>query len=106
MPLARVCPYCRQSIRVERCGVPLPLLKAGIFDAIKQAGDVGVTSAEIVAGPLYRERRRASHDTIKAHIWQINELLEETNWVIRSEGNYGTSERRWYLRRRKVRRVA
>jgi hypothetical protein len=84
----------------------LTLLKAGIFDAIKCAGDVGVTSAEIVDGPLYRERRRASHDTVKAHIWQINELLEDTDWVIRSESDYGTSERRWILRRRQMRKIA
>lgn len=106
MLVERVCPYCRQSIKHERLGVVLTPLKAGILDIIKRAGDDGVTSAEIVAGPLYRERRRASHDTIKAHVWQINDLLEETNWVIRSESNYGTSERRWYLRWRKVRRVA
>lgn len=104
--MLRVCPYCRQSIRIERYGVPLTPLKAGIFDAIKQAGDVGVNSDEIISGPLYRDRRRASRDTIKAHIFQINELLEETDWAIQSEGDYGTSERRWYLRRRKVRRAA
>jgi hypothetical protein len=98
MTRPRVCPYCRQSIKHERYGVPLPPLKAGILDAIKCAGDIGVTSAEIVDGPLYRERRRASHDTVKAHIWQINELLEATAFSITSD------RRRWYLRRR-MRRV-
>jgi hypothetical protein len=104
--MARTCPLCHQHYAVERLGVRLPPLKAGIFDAIKQAGDVGVTSAEIVAGSLYRERRHASHDTIKAHIWQINELLEETNWIIQSESDYGTSERRWHMRQRRMRKAA
>lgn len=104
--MARVCPYCRQFIKHERCGVPLTSLKAGIFDAIKQAGDFGVTSAEILGGELYRDRRRISTHTIKAHVWQINDLLEDTNWIIRSERDCGSTESRWYLRRRDVRRVA
>ena len=83
----------------------MPLLKSLIVDAIKRAGDYGITSHELISD-VYCDRRRASHHTIKAHVWQINELLEETSWVIRSEGDYGTNERRWYLRRRHVRRVA
>jgi hypothetical protein len=104
--MGRTCPLCRQHYAVERFGIRLTPLKGGILDLIKSVGDVGVTSAEIIASPLYRDRRRARHDTIKAHIFQINGLLEATGWVIRSEGDYGTSERRWYLWRRKVRRVA
>ena len=105
MPHPRACPYCRQLIKHERCGVFLPPLKAGIFDLIRAAGDAGISSAEIVGDPLYRERWRVSRTAIKSHVWQINELLDETNWVIRAEGDYGTSERRWYLRRRRRRRV-
>lgn len=109
--MARVCPYCRQVIAVERYGVPLTPLKAGIFDAIRAAGDAGITSTEIIGGQLYCDRRRVSRDTIKAHVWQINALLEQTNWVIKSETEIGApdmhlSERRWHLRRRRVRRVA
>ena len=46
------CPFCHS---VERLGVRLPPLKAAIFDRIKRAGDIGVTSDEIVAD-LYRDR--------------------------------------------------
>ena len=101
------CPHCHQIITTERCGIRLPLLKAGIFDAIKQTGDFGITTEEL-AREIYRDRRRRpSKYTVKAHIWQINERLEETNWAIRSEGDLaGAQERRWYLRRRHVRRVA
>jgi hypothetical protein len=100
------CPHCRQIIGHERCGVRLTPLKAELFDIIKRAGDIGVTSVELIHSALYRDRRTVSHLTVKSHIWQINELLEETDWVIQSEADYGTSERRWHLRRRKVRRVA
>jgi hypothetical protein len=102
--MLRLCPHCRRPMAFERCGIPLTPLKAAIFDAIKAAGDLGITSTEIIGGELYRDRRAASHHTIKSHVWQINELLEETNWIIRSEGDY--RERRWCLRRRKVRKIA
>ena len=91
MALRRVCPYCRQVIRTERCGVPLTLLKAGIFDAIKNAGDHGITSAELIHGQLYRDRARVDQRTIKSHVLQINELLEESGFIIVSD------RRRWYL---------
>jgi hypothetical protein len=93
------CPYCHA---VERFGVRLPSLKAAILDHIRRAGDIGVTSLEIVSD-LYRDRRPVSLHTIKAHVWQINTLLEETDWIVRSE--HGSTECRWYLSRRRVRRV-
>jgi hypothetical protein len=71
----------------------LTLLKAGIFDAIKRSGDVGVSSFEIIHGPLYLDREPVSIKAIKAHVWQINEQLMDH--VIVSD------RRRWYLRRRR-----
>lgn len=95
------CPHCRQVLKTERVGVVLTPLKAGIFDAVKRAGDLGITSAEILAGELYRDRRRASQVTIKAHVWQINAVLESTPFMIVSD------RRRWFLvRRRQMRRAA
>jgi hypothetical protein len=82
------CPYCHA---VERLGVRLTPLKATIFDRIKRAGDFGVSSTELV-GELYDNRVAAN--TIKAHVWQINQLLTETTHIIRSDG------RVWFLRRR------
>jgi hypothetical protein len=76
----------------ERLGVSLTPLKARIVDVIKQAGEVGISS-EAVMRLLYLDRNPVSTRTIKAHVWQINDLLEATDWVIASD------RRRWYLRR-------
>ena len=91
---SKLCPYCRQVVRAERCGVLLTLLKAGIFDAIKAGGDIGVTSWEIIHGPAYFDREPVGLEAIKAHVWQINEVL--IDHVIVSD------RRRWYLRRRRA----
>jgi hypothetical protein len=85
------CPQCHQPIAIERLGVRLTPLKAAIFDRIRRAGDVGVSSTELV-GELYDNR--VTGNTIKAHVWQINQVLAETAHVIRSDG------RVWFLRRR------
>jgi hypothetical protein len=89
-----VCPHCHQTIAHERLGVVLTPLKAAIVDAIKRAGDLG-KSSESLMRELYFDRRPVSMTTLKAHIWQINDLLEATDWVIESD------RRRWFLRRRR-----
>jgi hypothetical protein len=76
-----------------RFGVRLPRLKAEIVDRIKTAGDIGVSSDEIIAD-LYRDRRAVQPTTIKAHVDQINDLLMNTDWRIASD------HRRWFLARR------
>jgi hypothetical protein len=87
------CPFCHQTIGTIRFGVRLPQLKAEIVDRIKTAGDIGVSSDEIIAD-LYRDRRSVQLSTIKAHIDQINDLLMNTDWRIASD------HRRWFLSRR------
>lgn len=86
------CPHCHQPIRVERFGVHMTSIKAAIVDRIKAAGDVGVSSAEIVAD-LYRDRRPVKTSVIKSHILQIRELIERTGWCIYSD------RRSWFMRR-------
>jgi hypothetical protein len=87
------CPCCHQTIGTMRFGVRLPRLKAEIVDRIKTAGDIGVSSDEIIAD-LYRDRRAVQPTTIKAHVDQINDLLMNTDWRIASD------HRRWFLARR------
>jgi DNA-binding winged helix-turn-helix (wHTH) protein len=89
-----VCPHCHQQIAHERLGVRLTPLKAAIVDAMKRAGDVGISSEELMRN-LYWDRTPVSVRTIKAHIFQINDALEQTDWVIASD------RRRWFLRRRR-----
>jgi hypothetical protein len=92
------CPFCHQTIGTLRFGVRLPQLKAAIVDRIKAAGDIGVSSDEIIAD-LYRDRRSIRTTTIKAHVDQINNLLINTTWRIASD------HRRWFLSRRSAPRV-
>jgi hypothetical protein len=88
------CPTCHQRIAHERFGIRLPQLKAAIIDMIAAAGDLGITSEEI-AGELY-SGGRANANTIKAHVFQINDLLVETDWCVRSD------RRRWFLCRERA----
>jgi hypothetical protein len=88
---AMTCPHCH---RTERVGAPMSALKAAIFDRIRRAGDIGVTSEEIRAD-VYGDRRPVSATTIKSHVWQINELLVDGDAHITSD------RRRWFLERRR-----
>ena len=88
------CPNCRQRLTQQRVGVHLGPVKIRIFDMIKAAGDVGMSSQEIVHD-LYREKG-GNIGTIKAHICQMNDVLVETDWRIVSEG------RRWSIARRRA----
>jgi len=86
------CPYCHQPLNEIRLGVQMTPLKAAIVDRIKAAGDIGITTSEII-GEVYRDRSPIDPTTIKAHVNQINDLLVATDWHIRSD------RRRWFLER-------
>jgi predicted transcriptional regulator len=81
-----------------RAGVKLTPLKTAIFDAVKRAGDEGITTLSL-ASTVYEGRKCPAYNTVKAHVWQINEILEETNVVITNDhrGNQAS----WRLERRK-----
>ena len=99
--MPRICPHCQQPIAIERAGVRLPPLKAAIFDAIKAAGAIGVSTDELIAS-LY-DGRAVSRETIKAHVNQINDRLAETDYqIISMRGRPAL----WALKCRKVRAVA
>jgi hypothetical protein len=85
-----ICPHCHQPIREIRLGVQLTPLKAAIVDRIKAAGDIGISTAEIISA-VYRDRSPIKPTTIKVHIGQVNDLLVETDWRVRND------RRRWFL---------
>jgi hypothetical protein len=91
-PMNTHCPHCHQPIAPERFGVRLPLLKTAILDRIKRAGEIGVSSTEIITD-VYCDRRPVKLTVIKAHVDQINDQLCSTDWRIESD------HRRWFLRR-------
>jgi hypothetical protein len=88
------CPLCHQPLGTLRFGVRLPAFKAALIDAIKRTGDIGISSAELIAGELYRDRKPVQLTTIKSHICQLNDLLTDTDWRVASDC------RRWFLRHR------
>jgi hypothetical protein len=87
------CSLCHQPIGTMRLGVRFTPLKAEILDRIKAAGDLGVSSDELL--DLWDSP--VAKNTVKAHVWQLNELLEETIYRIVCDGR--GSFARWVLRR-------
>ena len=67
----KLCACCGQPLAEYRLGIRLTPLKARIFDAIKRRGSERIQAREI-GNPV----------TVKSHVWQINDLLEETDWRI------------------------
>jgi hypothetical protein len=108
-----LCPKCHQPIKHERLGVRLTALKAGILDAIRSAGDIGVSVDDLANTDLWRETGGPpTRETIKAHIFQINQSLDGTGYRIVGERpsakayGFAAGERpawRWSLVRRKAR---
>jgi|SRR5215831_10973562 len=78
------CPSCNQPIGNMRAGVRLPPLKAAIFDAIHAAGEIGISSRELI-DTVYADRRRkpCCLTTMRMHVLQINDLLVETDTRIK-----------------------
>jgi hypothetical protein len=102
--MTSLCPHCRQPLPEFRLGVRLPPLKARIVDMVKAAGDIGISASEI-HDEVYRGERARRPNTVGVHIFQINELLADTNWVIASDGR-GPFARWLLLRRKQARRAA
>jgi hypothetical protein len=90
-----ICPHCGQPLRERRFGVVLTPFKASLLDLIRRAGDLGVSS-DYLRYELCRHPKPPSKFTIKAHVWQLNELLAATDYCIISD------QRRWFLRQRRT----
>ena len=73
------CPHCGQRMAYVRAGARLPPLKARIFDAIKRAGRAGISGPDVVE-TLGLE---VGENGIRAHVWQINQILERFGAVER-----------------------
>jgi hypothetical protein len=83
------CSLCHSR---EVLGVRLPMLQAAILDRVRRAGDEGVTSVEILTD-CFQDRRPVKISVVKAHVFQINDMLLATDWRIHSD------RRRWFLER-------
>ena len=78
----KFCKLCGQPLRHERVGVFLPPIKAALFDAIVAGGDIGASSEELAQLDVFRDRRGGDRGggmrNVRGHVWQINDLLQET----------------------------
>jgi hypothetical protein len=81
-----------------RVGVRLPELKARIFDLVKRGGRGGIAGEDLfalvyngnaLAGKGIRHGR--DRKTLKSHIGQINELIEDAGYRIVCSGRNSTS---------------
>lgn len=84
-----MCPHCGLALPETRLGVRLTPLKARIFDLIQRSGADGIDRRElfdIVFGDNDAHARKHSYETLKAHLKQINDLIEDTGFRI--EGRY------------------
>jgi hypothetical protein len=82
MTAGRHCPYCGHEMPEIRLGVRLPALKARIFDLIQRGGRDGIDRRDLL-GIINTDREKPiCHSTLKAHLFQINELLADTGYRI------------------------
>lgn len=75
------CPTCGRPEPEFRCGVYLPRIKAHVFDAVKAASDIGITTRQLMR-IIYGGKVKRSTATIRNHIQQINDKLAGTDWYI------------------------
>ena len=78
------CPKCGQALPVTRAGVAMSALKPRIFDAIKRTGPDGIECADLYE--LIFATRGSSRETMKAHVWQLNELIADEGYRIARRG--------------------
>lgn len=81
----RACPYCGQGLPEVRLGVRLTALKARIFDLVQRGGQNGITSDDLFEIALEGKTR----ETMKAHIYQINELIQDEGYWIKGGSGPG-----------------
>lgn len=81
------CPHCGRPMVPVRAGATLTPLKARIYDAVARAGRDGIAGDDLhmlIYGDL-----RVSRYTLKAHIWQINDMLEDRSARIVGQRGHG-----------------
>jgi hypothetical protein len=83
---SKTCQTCGQALPQIRFGVLLPPLKARIFDMVKRGGVGGVESLFL--------RETFGGNTLKTHIHQINELIDESGFRIYGRGGTYRLEKR------------
>jgi hypothetical protein len=81
----RCCAHCGQALPETRLGARLTPLKARIFDIITRAGVDGISASDLF-DIVFAEGQ--SRETLKAHIWQINDLIADEGYRIKGRDSY------------------
>lgn len=79
-----ICPCCKRPLPEMRLGVRISPLKARIFDAVKRAGTTRISGADLIAALGLDMTPR----TLKVHVNQINNAIEDTGKRISGRGGY------------------
>jgi hypothetical protein len=79
------CHSCGQSLPEIRLGVRLTPFKARLFDLVKRGGINGIHSDDLYS--LIYPEGGGSRQTLKAHIWQINEMIADEGYRIVGRGS-------------------
>jgi DNA-binding winged helix-turn-helix (wHTH) protein len=80
MTAAQCCPYCGREMPEVRLGVRMTRLKARIFDLVRRGGRDGIDREDLFDIVFSGTGRRRA--TLKSHLYQINELIEDTGYRI------------------------
>src|SRR5262245_21829956 len=80
------CDYCGQAVPEIRLGVRFTPFKARLFDLVRRSDVDGIHSDDLHS--LLYPDGGASRDTLKAHIWQINELIADEGYRIEGRGSF------------------
>jgi hypothetical protein len=90
------CYFCGQLLKQKRMGVELAPLKARIFDLVKDAGENGAASTDLLAQLPIRGEVERRVQTLNVHINQINAKMAKTGWRI-----IGLSFRKFLIKQKK-----
>ena len=90
-----VCPACGRPEPEFRHGVCLPRVKVMIFDKIEAAGDIGITTRQLLRA-VYGYKVERAPAVIRNHIHQMNDMLAGTDVHITA-----SDRRHWLLEKRK-----
>src|SRR5262245_4968811 len=83
-----------------RLGIRLTAFKARLFDLVQRGGIDGIQSDDLYS--LLYPDGGGSPQTLKAHVWQINELIADEGYRIDGRGS---SYRLVNMRRRAMSRI-
>jgi hypothetical protein len=73
-------PLLGQALPEKRLGVHMTAFKARLFDLIQRAGIDGIPSDDLFS--LLYPGGGGSRHTLKAHVWQINEMIADEGTVL------------------------